>query len=93
MDEFNINYNSDNSDDKNNINTIDSKDDTNDNNNDNQPNSGQNKKYDILPGVGEIILWAANDKRGYLIDINGSWFVFVILVFQCNLLILNIILN
>ncbi len=31
------------------------------------------KSYDILPGVGEIVLWAANDKRGYLIDINGSW--------------------
>ncbi len=31
------------------------------------------KSYDILPGVGEIILWAAKDKRGYLIDINGSW--------------------
>ena len=23
--------------------------------------------------MGEIVLWAANDKRGYLIDINGSW--------------------
>jgi hypothetical protein len=32
------------------------------------------KSYDILPGVGEIILWAAKDKRGYLIDINGSWY-------------------
>ena len=31
------------------------------------------KSYDILPGVGEIVLWAAKDKRGYLIDINGSW--------------------
>ena len=31
------------------------------------------KSYDILPGVGEIVLWADNDKRGYLIDINGSW--------------------
>ena len=39
----------------------------------NQPaviNNGK-KSYDILPGVGEIILWAAKDKRGYLIDING----------------------
>lgn len=31
------------------------------------------KPYDILPGVGEIVLWAAKDKRGYLIDTNGSW--------------------
>ena len=37
-------------------------------------NDPENKKpYDILPGVGEIVLWAANDKRGYLIDTNGSW--------------------
>lgn len=34
------------------------------------------KSYDILPGVGEIVLWAAKDKRGYLIDINGSWYLF-----------------
>ena len=33
------------------------------------------KPHDILPGVGEIVLWAAKDKRGYLIDINGSWWV------------------
>lgn len=37
-------------------------------------NSNGKKSYDILPGVGEIILWAAKDKRGYLIDINGSWY-------------------
>ena len=30
---------------------------------------------DILPGVGEIALWAAKDNRGYLIDNNGSWWV------------------
>ena len=34
------------------------------------------KSYDILPGVGEIVLWAAKDKRGYLIDINGSWYLY-----------------
>ncbi len=36
-------------------------------------NDQDKKNYDILPGVGEIVLWAAKDKRGYLIDINGSW--------------------
>lgn len=34
------------------------------------------KSYDILPGVGEIVLWAAKDKRGYLIDTNGSWYIY-----------------
>lgn len=41
--------------------------------NDLSSNDPSKKSYDILPGVGEIVLWAANDKRGYLIDINGSW--------------------
>ncbi len=37
-------------------------------------NDPEKKSYDILPGVGEIVLWAAKDKRGYLIDTNGSWY-------------------
>jgi hypothetical protein len=49
---------------------------SNSNNSSNQP-SPDKKPYDILPGKGEIVLWAAKDKRGYFIDMNGSWLEFV----------------
>ncbi|CAF0909832.1 unnamed protein product, partial [Didymodactylos carnosus] len=28
---------------------------------------------DILPAVGEIVIWGAKDQRGYMIDNNGTW--------------------
>ncbi len=38
----------------------------------NDPN-GNNTSCNILPGVGEVVLWADKDRRGYLIDTNGAW--------------------
>ncbi|CAF4859694.1 unnamed protein product, partial [Rotaria socialis] len=38
----------------------------------NTPNSNNNNN-DILPAVGEIVIWDEKDQGGYMIDNNGAW--------------------
>lgn len=32
-----------------------------------------NNNNDILPAVGEIVIWDEKDQGGYMIDNNGAW--------------------